>query len=130
MNSDTCLFTQDGGWYIKGSGAPWRGPTSSFSSSSSQLQTTTRGSVPQKSTPKYKRLTLKEFQLLKSTNSKKTTTKSTGVRFSTLSTTFTTDSGRKPSLSQSLDLRNSHETAFSKTFVQAPHQHSKTSSFA
>ena len=87
-----------------------------------------RGSVPQKSTPKYKRLTLKEFQLLKSTNSKKTTTKSTGVRFSTLSTTFTTDSGRKPS--QSLDLRNSHETAFSKTFVQAPHQHSKTSSFA
>ena len=123
---------------IQGSGTPWRGPpsheaalatwlASSTQQQQLQLQTSTSRSVTRKSTPKYKTLSLKEFQLLKSAASgKKTTTRSSGVRFSTPSTTFTTPNGQKPT--SQLEI-NRHQTAFSKTFVQAPSEHSKTSNF-
>ena len=174
------VFTQNGGWYIKGSKTPWNGPASSlqpvgsskpaqgsvtsssgidgssevqtwtstlgsgtqwrgpsshqaalasWQATSSHVQTSTSRTVVQKSTPKYKTLSLKEFQLLKSASGKKTTTRSSGVRFSTPSTTFTTPSSRNPTSELEVDT-DSRQTAFSKTFVQAPPAHSKTSNFA
>ena len=170
-NRNVYLSTQSGGWYIKGSKTPWRGPASSLQPVSSnkpslaaltsgqlagsktslkgsetpwrgpsshqaalaswkatlsQVQTSTSRSAIQKSTPKYKTLSLKEFELLKSASGKKTTTKRSGVRFSTPSTTFTTPNSQNPN-SQLVVKR--HQTAFSKTFVQAPPEHSNISNF-
>jgi len=117
---------------LKGSDTPWRGPSShqaafaTWQATLSHVQTSTSRSAIQKSTPKYKTLSLKEFELLKPASGKKTTTRTSGVRFSTPSTTFTTPNSQNPT--SQLEV-NRHQTAFSKTFVQAPPEHSNISNF-
>ena len=144
-------FTQssDGGWYIKGSREPWTGPSPlssssltgpsplsfssskpSFSSSgASRIQTsTTRSILFPRTTPKYKSLSAKEFQRLKSTSSKrKTTTKNVGVQFSAPSVELTTPSTRrkKPAFLSNYRQR----TSFTNTFVEAPLKHFRVSNF-
>jgi len=146
----TSAQSSDGGWYIKGSREPWTGPSplssswtspSPLSSSSSskpsflnngasRLQTsTTRSLLNKRTTPKYKPLSAKVFQLLKSTSSKrKTTTKNVGVQFSAPSVELTTPSStrrKKPAFLSNYRQR----TSFTNTFVEAPLKHFRVSKF-
>lgn len=146
----TSAQSSDGGWYIKGSREPWTGPSPlssssltgpsplsfssskpSFSSSgASRIQTsTTRSILFPRTTPKYKSLSAKEFQRLKSTSSKrKTTTKNVGAQFSAPSVELTTPSStrrRKPALLSNYRQR----TSFTNTFVEAPLKHFRVSNF-